>query len=141
MNPLDHQIGGDHYKHCAIEPVQYWQANMLQGCESMVVKYVTRWRDKGGVEDLHKARHFIRFIQADSLYQRMLRKLCGARVHGAWWHNRITSLEYTRANKLDREEAGVVRHITNWNHTGSPADLRAAEKWMEELIDKASGEG
>ena len=27
--------------------------------EGSVIKYVTRWRDKGGVEDLKKARHFL----------------------------------------------------------------------------------
>ena len=53
------QVGGDHYKKLAIQPVEYCHRNGLGFCESSVVKYVTRWRDKGGLKDLEKARHFI----------------------------------------------------------------------------------
>ena len=55
----DQQVGGDHYKGCAIQPVAYIHANGLGFCEGSVVKYVTRWRNKGGVADLQKAKHFI----------------------------------------------------------------------------------
>ncbi len=54
---LDRQEGGDHYKKLAIQPIEYCHRNNLGTCESFVVKYVTRWRDKGGIEDLKKARH------------------------------------------------------------------------------------
>lgn len=53
------QIGGGHYKGMAIQPVEYIHRNGLGYCEGAVVKYVSRWRAKGGVEDLKKARHFI----------------------------------------------------------------------------------
>lgn len=56
---LDSQIGGDHYKKLAIQPVEYIQANGLRFIEGSIVKYVTRWRDKNGIEDLKKARHFL----------------------------------------------------------------------------------
>jgi hypothetical protein len=56
---LDHQEGGNHYKKLKIQPVEYIHANGLGFCEGSVVKYITRWRDKGGVHDLKKARHFI----------------------------------------------------------------------------------
>ncbi len=56
---LDQQVGGGHYKGLAIQPVEYCQRNNLGFCESSVVKYVTRWKEKSGVEDLRKARHFI----------------------------------------------------------------------------------
>lgn len=56
---LDVQEGGDHYKALAIQPVEYIQRNGLGFCEGNVVKYVTRWRTKNGVEDLRKARHYI----------------------------------------------------------------------------------
>lgn len=59
-NPaLKKQVGGSHYKGLAIQPVEYCQRNNLGFCESSVVKYVTRWQSKAGVEDLKKARHFI----------------------------------------------------------------------------------
>lgn len=59
QSALDVQVGGGHYKNKAIQPVEYIHANGLGFCEGCVVKYVTRWRDKGGIADLEKARHFI----------------------------------------------------------------------------------
>ena len=56
---FDTQEGGDHYSKLAIQPIEYCQRNELGTCESFVVKYVTRWKDKGGVQDLRKARHVL----------------------------------------------------------------------------------
>lgn len=56
---LDVQVGGSHYKTMAIQPVEYSHRNGLGFIEGSVVKYVSRWRSKGGVEDLKKARHFL----------------------------------------------------------------------------------
>lgn len=59
MSALNKQPGGTHYKQMAIQPVQYIHANGLGYCEANIVKYVSRWRDKNGLEDLLKARHYI----------------------------------------------------------------------------------
>lgn len=56
---LDVQAGGDHYKKLKIQPIEYIHANGIPFAEGSVIKYVTRWRDKGGVKDLEKARHFL----------------------------------------------------------------------------------
>lgn len=53
------QVGGNHYKRFAIQPVEYIHANRIGYFEGNVIKYVTRWRDKGGLDDLRKARHYI----------------------------------------------------------------------------------
>lgn len=58
-NPLDVQVGGGHYKDFEIQPIEYCMRNKLDHCQSNVVKYVSRFRDKGGLEDLLKARHYI----------------------------------------------------------------------------------
>lgn len=58
MSALETQVGGDHYK-LPIQPVEYIHRNGLGFCEGNVVKYVTRWRSKNGIQDLKKARHFI----------------------------------------------------------------------------------
>lgn len=58
-NALDTQVGGTHYKDYPIQPIQYSMANKLDACQHSIVKYVTRFRDKGGIPDLEKARHFI----------------------------------------------------------------------------------
>lgn len=55
----DTQVGGDHYKGMPIQPFHYIHLNGLGFAEGCVVKYVSRWRKKNGVEDLRKARHFL----------------------------------------------------------------------------------
>ena len=42
-----------------IQPVEFIHANGIGYFEGNVIKYVSRWRAKGGVEDLKKARHYI----------------------------------------------------------------------------------
>ena len=59
MSALQEQVGGDHYKDCPIQPVEYIHANGLGFIEGNVVKYITRWRSKGGLKDLAKIKHFI----------------------------------------------------------------------------------
>lgn len=53
------QVGGAHYKDTAIQPIVYIHANELGFCEGNVVKYITRWRDKGGKQDLEKVKHYV----------------------------------------------------------------------------------
>ena len=57
--PLEVQVGGDHYKSMAIQPIEYIHANNTPFAEGSVIKYVSRWRAKNGIKDLEKARHFI----------------------------------------------------------------------------------
>ena len=59
MNPYDRQVDGDHYQKLAIQPMQYSLLNGLDACQPTVIKYVTRFRDKGGIKDLEKAKHCI----------------------------------------------------------------------------------
>ena len=58
MSANEKQIGGEHY----ISPIQPWDyiaANGLGFFEGNVVKYVSRWKTKGGIEDLRKAAHYL----------------------------------------------------------------------------------
>ena len=61
-DPYATQVGGNHYAKYAIQPTEYIIKNNLNFCEGNVIKYVTRWKDKGGVEDLKKARHYIEML-------------------------------------------------------------------------------
>ena len=51
-----------HYIMNKIEPIDFIIANKLNFCEGNVVKYISRWRLKNGVEDLKKARQYIDFL-------------------------------------------------------------------------------
>lgn len=53
------QVGGEHYKKNAIQPWDYIVSNELGYLEGNIVKYVSRWKDKGGRQDLEKARHYL----------------------------------------------------------------------------------
>ena len=57
-SPLDIQVGGTHYQ-TSIQPIEYIHANKLPFIEGNVVKYITRWRDKNGIEDLIKIKQYI----------------------------------------------------------------------------------
>ena len=62
----DKQIGGSHYKDMAIQPIEFIRKNKLGFCEGNAIKYLARWKSKGGVEDLHKAVHYIEMLIEDT---------------------------------------------------------------------------
>jgi len=62
VSAKDYQIGGSHYKDKGIQPIDYIMTNRLGFCEGNVIKYVSRWRDKNGLDDLLKAKHYLEFL-------------------------------------------------------------------------------
>ena len=60
--PMDKQVGGSHYKDMKIQPITFIQANGLGFCEGNAIKYLCRYKDKGGIEDLKKAKHYIELL-------------------------------------------------------------------------------
>lgn len=59
---LDEQVGGGHYKKWLIQPVEFFHANSIPFLEGNVVKYIIRHKDKNGLEDLRKAKHYLELI-------------------------------------------------------------------------------
>lgn len=59
------QEGGDHYKDLPIQPSEYIVRNSLGWFAGNVVKYVTRYEKKGGLQDLRKARHYLDLLIED----------------------------------------------------------------------------
>ena len=60
---LTKQVGGSHYKKFKIQPAEFCHVNGIPYIESTVIKYICRWRDKGGFQDLDKAIHFIELLK------------------------------------------------------------------------------
>lgn len=62
------QVGGDHYRKNVLE---HWDIVALTGLDyyqGNITKYVMRWRDKGGIQDLEKARHYLeKYIELEKL--------------------------------------------------------------------------
>lgn len=59
LSAMEQQIGGDHYKNMAIQPIEFCHRNNLGCIEHSVIKYLCRYKFKNGLQDLKKARHFI----------------------------------------------------------------------------------
>ena len=64
MSANQTQIGGTHYTTKSIQPWEAMQAWMSEDefcgfLRGNCLKYLVRYKDKGGVEDLRKARHYL----------------------------------------------------------------------------------
>lgn len=59
QSALDAQVGGSHYKNFQIQPVEFIHQNGIGYMAGNVIKYVSRYQEKNGIEDLKKARHYI----------------------------------------------------------------------------------
>ena len=62
MSAYKKQIGGSHYLKFKIQPSRFVVENKLLYPEGNVIKYILRHQNKGGKEDLEKAKHFIDMI-------------------------------------------------------------------------------
>ena len=56
------QIGGSHYKDMVVQPSEFINKNKLQFAEGNAIKYICRHANKGEVQDLEKAKHYIDMI-------------------------------------------------------------------------------
>jgi len=59
MKENEKQVGGTHYKKQAIQTWDFVYQNDIGYLEGNAIKYIARWRDKGGIQDLQKAKHYI----------------------------------------------------------------------------------
>lgn len=58
-DPNERQVGGDHYK---VGGEEHWDRAWrlhYDPFQYIITKWIERWKDKGGIEDLKKARHAI----------------------------------------------------------------------------------
>lgn len=74
-HPLDKQVGGDHYKSLAIQPVEYIRENDLGWYEGNIVKYITRHHQKGGRADVEKVIHYAEMLLAEYDDIELMKKL------------------------------------------------------------------
>lgn len=59
---FDEQVGGSHYKGYLIQPAIFHIANDIRGPQQAIIDYVLRYREKNGVEDLEKAKHWLQML-------------------------------------------------------------------------------
>lgn len=72
MSANEQQFGGTHYKQYQIQPWDYIVSNNLGYLEGSAIKYISRWKDKGGIQDIHKAIHFLeKLIEVEEEKQKL----------------------------------------------------------------------
>jgi hypothetical protein len=63
------QVGGDHYQEMGV--LEHWDLAAMYGWDyfaARTIAYIMRWRTKGGIQDLEKARHFLdKYIEVETL--------------------------------------------------------------------------
>ena len=62
MKSFKKQVGGNHYKNYKIQPVEFIIKNNIGFVEGNIIKYVLRFKEKGGAVDLEKAKHYIELL-------------------------------------------------------------------------------
>lgn len=122
-NPLAVQVGGGHYKDLAIQPIEFSMLNRLDGCAHSILKYITRHRDKAGVVDIGKARHFLalhlHLADPDHLVHR--------------WVIRMS--DYCHANSLPLTETRALLLLAEYLTTGSAEAAARVDEVLKELQD------
>lgn len=62
LTPRNVQVGGDHYKTMKIQPYEYIVANNIGWLEGNAIKYISRYKQKGGRKDIEKAIHYLQLL-------------------------------------------------------------------------------
>ena len=59
---LETQVGGNHYSSMKIQPIEYTMANEMNPLQHTAIKYISRYKNKNGIEDLKKAIHSLELL-------------------------------------------------------------------------------
>jgi hypothetical protein len=57
-NPLETQVGGNHYKDLKIQPIEFIHANNIDFISANIIKYAARHKSKNKDEDMKKIIHY-----------------------------------------------------------------------------------
>ena len=58
VSALDKQVGGNHYTTFKIQPIEFIIKNKLSFIQGCIIKYICRFENKNGIEDLEKIKHY-----------------------------------------------------------------------------------
>jgi len=121
------QVGGSHYK----SGYEHWDFAInvaMDYLSSAASKYVVRWRDKNGIEDLEKAAHYItKLIEVSSL---VLLRLQHCRPYMGYIE--AETVRFIRTNRLNLKEAQVCHKLATWT---TKDELESARELILELVN------
>lgn len=128
ISPLDRQIGGQHYSRLPIQPVEFAMTQGYDFCAASILKYVSRHRQKNGVQDIEKAVHFME-LRTSIVQKHDLSRLLDAvkavfRVSGLTWVSTATAEGddmdvYIKTNGFTGDDAKALRGLHDWVRHGN----------------------
>ena len=125
----DIQVGGKHYR----SEYQHWDwvTNIGMGyLAGQVTKYLYRWRNKNGVQDLEKAGHFLdKLIEVSPIIVFEQRQ---SHFHRVWIEAETRA--FFEANDISGPERVICVILANW---ASKTELHDARNVLSELVTEA----
>ncbi len=122
-HPNETQVGGSHYKKATFQSWD-WQLYGLGGWEQAIVKYITRYQDKNGLQDLEKAQHYL---------DKTLFHFRSGEVKNTCRASLSAVHRYLEENQCDCMQRAAIEFIVMWR---TEEDLLACKKHVQELIDE-----
>lgn len=130
------QIGGAHYKKMGQQPVDLFAATGCSFFEGSVIKYVCRYKDKNGKEDLKKALHYVNMIKNYEYENLGFFGKLWKRFKG-WRNKRRRSLSakifFFKNYPMELDQELIIEFVL-WHQ--DPSDLNAAAVLIEDLYYK-----
>lgn len=122
------QVGGSHYKHTTY---QHWDFvyRALEGryLEGNITKYLVRWRNKNGLQDLEKAKHYLEKLITEYNMGNV------KPLFSAWREAIDAPSHFCDVNGVDYQTRYCILELSNWSDKG--ALLRCARN-LEILIEE-----
>lgn len=59
------QVGGEHYRTMPIQPSEFIRKNGIGWYEGNAIKYICRYKQKNGVQDIDKAIHYLELLKEE----------------------------------------------------------------------------
>lgn len=118
---LNQQIGGGHYKKLRYQPMSFIAKMHLSFSQGCIVKYVSRYRYKNGLEDLKKAVHYCQLaneLSDTSKHTKLLRIIRPKFV-------KRETLKYILCNGLEGYAGFCIEHIVLGNFKEAESDLQS----------------
>ncbi|MEE7625411.1 DUF3310 domain-containing protein [Methylobacter sp. Wu8] len=130
-NPLNIQIGGDHYKNMTIQPVEYIHQNNLSFLAGCIIKRICRFNKPGGKgnQDLQKIKH-----ELDLLIDQYNKGYLGAGSLTQCLPLVIDPLTFFEANQLGDEQRTMITLITAYHHSYDITALYEARILIIDII-------
>jgi hypothetical protein len=128
MSALKDQVGGSHYKVMAIEPIEFSMRNGYDACIHSIIKYVSRHRSKNGLDDIKKARHFVRIRHEF---------LCSGKAGLGTPSQEIAPEFYSAQNGLGVMESAIIFLAHAWALQSSETNPQARlSDMIDDLLEK-----